>query len=60
MTVVVIAGPVMSVGLAPDGSTLAVGMADGTLNIKRNVRGETSDADAGPSEQEVSREGTRQ
>lgn len=50
----------MSVGLAPDGSTLAVGMADGTLNIKRNVRGETSDADAGPSEQEVSREGTRQ
>lgn len=31
--------PVLSLGIAPDASTLAVGMADGLLSVRRNVRG---------------------
>lgn len=31
--------PVLSLGIAPDSSMLAVGMADGMLSVRRNVRG---------------------
>lgn len=31
--------PVLSLGIASDASMLAVGMADGLLSVRRNVRG---------------------
>jgi len=44
------AAPVTAVGVSPDGSTLAVGMADGVLSLKKHTKLDPTDPDAAPAE----------
>jgi len=54
------AAPVTAVGIAPDSSTLAVGMADGALSMKKHVTQEPDDPEAGPSQGEAPERPRRQ